>query len=267
MDWLETGAPERFLVGRQYLHTLFHKAFGGHPSVELLQALLSDETLAVARWYAENPTMNGLARFLEGMRECDMEELLSAAEAEFTRTFNGTMMLPAYPFESPYLTGAAEMFQPSTSEVRAIYRTAGLQAKAQFDVPDDHISLMCAFLAYETRAMWGAWRAEATSRFGQLAQQQAAFLRGHMATWVDDYARQTRASSHPVLYPQLIEAMAAFVQLDLAFMDTCAAFEGPMAGEDDALSTRLSTVLAALASLESIRLPGLEDYELERISG
>ncbi len=51
---------------------------------------------------------------------------------------------------------------------------------------------------------------------------EEAFVRDHMLTWVDDFARCARRSKTAVLYPQMIEALAAFVRNDAVLLSEAA---------------------------------------------
>ena len=142
-------ALEALLVSRAHLYLLFHAALGGVPTAELIEALLSQATMDAVEEYAEdNPSMAGFVRFLQDLAAQDASALLEAAADEYTRVFVGPAALPASPYESPY-TGKHDMslFQANTLVVRNIFREQGLQVRHLMRVPDDHVSLMCDFMA------------------------------------------------------------------------------------------------------------------------
>ena len=87
---------EALLLSRTYLYTLFHKLLGGTPDEAVLTVLLSDETVdAVEEFTGDNPSMQGLGRFLTDLRECvDVSVLLDSARDEYTRLFVGPAALP-----------------------------------------------------------------------------------------------------------------------------------------------------------------------------
>ena len=69
------------------------------------------------------------------------------------------------------------------------------------------------------------WRSCARGTWADLAaslRDEEAFARGHMLTWVDDFARCARRSKTAVLYPQMIEALAAFVRNDAVVLSEAA---------------------------------------------
>ena len=204
------------------MYLLFHKAFGGKPDKAFLGVLLSDETLDVVNGYADdNATMCGLARFLLELRQRDERELAVRVQSEFERYFVGPMAQPACPYESPYRTNEATLFQANTEDVRAIYRAHGLLPKGYLHVPDDHVSLMCAFMARLATETLNVLREDDLPALRNVLGQQVAFTEEHLVSWTPQYALQARAERMPVLYPQLIEAFAAFTQADADFLARC----------------------------------------------
>ena len=98
--------------------------------------------------------------------------------------------------------------------MRAIFRERGLQLTRLMRIPDDHIATMCGFMAHEAERSLAELRAGNVGDLAASLRDEEAFARGHMLTWVDDFARCARRSKTAVLYPQMIEALAAFVRND-----------------------------------------------------
>lgn len=276
---------ESLLVARSYLYTLFHKLLGAAPDAEVLDVLLGEETADVVDEYAaDDVTMSGLGRFLA---ECaareDRENLLDAARDEYTRLFVGPAALPAPTWESPYRTGEATLFQENTLAVRAAYHSHGLQPKRLQRIPDDHVALMCGFMATVTQESLAALRYGQMDTLASGLRDQLAFASAHLIGWLDRFAAAVRTSNTAVLYPQLLEALAAFTAADATFM-TEAAFwaEGLMGNEaggssgvasttnrlevcsqlESPVAAALAKVGDALAALEAARPFGIEDNEL-----
>ena len=110
-------------------------------------------------------------------------------------------------------------------------------------------------------------------------RDEEAFARGHMLTWVDDFARCARRSKTAVLYPQMIEALAAFVRNDAVLLSEAACWAeeardacgetipgglGALPGSPEAAA--FAEVSDALAALARLRPFGIEDHELVSIS-
>lgn len=256
---------EALLVARTYLYTLFHKALGGEPAEELLDVMFSSMTSSVLDEYAENSeTIASLQAFLEAKSQEDRSTLLDAAKDEYTRTFLGPNVLPASPYESPYRTQEATLFQENTLAVREAFRSEGLLPKAYQHVPDDHVSLVCHFAALRAAQVLAAFRGGDAQDAAGLLRAQNAFAREHMANWFGEYAKGLRYSKTAVLYPQIVEALAAFVETDVVFADEAAYWlEGDEAGSG--ASGEFGEVDDALRALQALRLPHLSENELARI--
>ena len=263
---------EVLLFGRTYLYTMFHKLFGGQIDSALLDELegtaLSD---VVDEYAAENQTFAALQEFLDGLRSADQAQLLDAARDEYTRVFIGPAALPASPYEAPY-TGRHDMttFQENTIKVRRIYAAAGLQAKRLQRVPDDHISLECAFVAAQARQTLEAFRAGKWQECAEQLRAQGAFVQNHMANWFGAFAKAVRgskAAANPVLFPQMLEAAAAFVTQDVTFTVEAAywADENVEAAQAFEAFEALGAAQASLDMLAALHLTGIEDNELVSI--
>ena len=267
---------EALLLSRQYLYTLFHKLFGGTPDADVIQAVLSDTTANTVEEFAgENPAMQGLGRFLADLHSCvDPSLLLESARDEYTRLFVGPAALPAPVTESPYLTSDPTDFQENTLAVRRIYRNHGLELVRLMRIPDDHAATMCAFLATLAAESAEALEAGDLPRLQALLRDQEQFVNGHVLTWADQFARGTRKSKTAVLYPQMIEAFAAFATNDAALLSEAALWaetaEAQVAGDAVALGARPGTTEAAAfanlqkawEALRDTRPYGIEDHEL-----
>ena len=102
--------------------------------------------------------------------------------------------------ESPYRTKDAAVFQENTLAVRAIFREHGLQLARLMRIPDDHSATMCGFMAHEAERSLAELRAGNVGALAVSLRGEEAFVRDHMLTWVDDFARCARRSKTAVLY-------------------------------------------------------------------
>ena len=263
---------EVLLFGRAYLYTLFHKLFGGCPNEALLNELTGQTMADVVDEYAgENQAFASLGAFLANLKAAKATELLDKAADEYTRVFIGPAALPASPYESPY-TGRHDMttFQENTLKVRRAYAEAGLELKRLQRVPDDHISLQCAFLAQQAREALCAFRAGEWQSFATCLRRQGAFVQNHMANWIGLFAkavRNSKAAAEPVLYPQMLEAAAAFAQQDVTFTVEAAywADENAQGAQGFEPFAALPAAQASLDMLAALHLKGIEDNELVSI--
>ena len=259
---------EALLVSRAYLYTLFNKLFGGTPDEAVLEALLGRTTGDVLDEFAGNsPELKAFAAMLAGLRDEDRAALLDAVRDEYTRVLIGPGNLPASPYESPYRgTHDMGLFQENTIAVRHAYHEQGLRVRREQAVPDDHVGLLCAFMAALGERSLEAFRAGKYAELAVGLREQAAFQAAHLAGWLDTYAasvRNSKAGAKHVLYPQLIEALAAFVKADADFLVE-SAFWAEAQGECVAcgVAPELAGAQAALESLQSLRPFGIHDNEL-----
>ena len=157
------------------------------------------------------------------------------------------------------------LFQENTLSVRAAYRAHGLEPKRVQRVPDDHVALVCGFMARRARVALATLAAgDAAESCGGVARDELAFSRAHLTNWLGAFARAERQSKTAVLYPQLVEALAAFADVDAVFLAE-AAYWAEGEGAADALVENAASPgepFGALATLEALRPFGIEDYEL-----
>mgnify|MGYP003297524135 CR=1 FL=1 len=269
----ESVALEALLLARARLYALFHKLFGAAPDAAAIEALLGEATADAVDEYAEDDeTMHGFGRFLSELAAVE------AARDEHVRVLVGPGALPAIPWEAPYRTGEPTVFQEGTLAVRAAYRARGVQPRKMQRVPDDHVSLECAFMAREARFSLAQLIAGDVCALAAGLRAQQSFVVEHMTAWLGEYAKGLRRSATAVLYPQAAEALAAFVALDATFLAEAALwaeevsasgerFEalGAVVGSPEGLA--FAAAEEALAALEETRPFGIEDYELAACEG
>lgn len=264
----DAQACGQLIAARAYLYTLLHKVLGGEPTAELL-AVISGDTVqeALSELAAEDDTLSNFAAFSRSLGAKAEDTLfLEKAREEFARFFQGPAEPPAYPWEGPYLSHETTVFQPSTLKVRAAYAGEGLQVRKLRHVPDDHVSLMSAFMAALSARALSALEA---GNFGDLHRKMESmyrFSQEHMATWLPDYAAQSLHVANAVMYPQMIHGLRSLVALDAVFLgETLAWLDEVGPNGLDVLNGSLSDglpVIDALIALQGITLRGIEDNEL-----
>lgn len=276
----ETLEVEALLLSRTYLYTLFHKLFGGYPTAELVEALVSPATLDVVEEYADDDaSMAGLRRLLGSLagegRDAPIDASAFADDltGEYTRLFVGPGQPEAFPLESPYRSHEATYFQENTVRVRAEYRARGLEPRRLGHTPDDHVALECALMSELADRSLAAFRSGDAAAFAASLRDAASFSSSHLS-WADDFALACRRGKTARLYPQMAEALAAFVSDDATFMAEAALWAEQL-GEGELAETAsrverpatFSAVTAAIERLRAVRLLGLEENELVAIAG
>lgn len=259
----------QLMAARAYLYTLFHKALGGEPSPELLAVIGGDAAQgALAQLVAEDDTLASLASFARTVADkADDAVFLEEARAEFARFFQGPAEPPAYPWEGPYLSHEATVFQPSTLVVRAAYADEGLQVRKLKHVPDDHASIMASFMGILSERALAAVQAGDFAEAHRLVEAMYRFSQQHMANWLPEYAEQSLHVAKAVLYPQMIHGLRSLAALDGVFLGEALAWLDELGPEGlaalaagDALAD--AEAATALVQLQALNLRGLDDNEL-----
>lgn len=265
---------EALLVSRAYLYELFHKVFGGEPSGRLLELIGSKTTIDVLDEYAdESGTMANLRDFAVRVgSKRDSAAFIGEVSDEFARFFEGPADPPAYPWESTYVGDGSMVFQPSTLVVREAYRTHGLQVSRLYHVPDDHVSIMCAFMAELSRRALKAFRGRDTANLRELLAAQRSFAGSHMVNWLPRYAEGSLRVSKAHLYPHMAQGVSAFVALDAAFCEHALAWtDGALADDGSWICADYDSdeyfgeVETVMRELREFRPRGIEDNELKFI--
>ena len=207
---------EALLIARAGVYEMLHMALGGQPDKELIECLAAPELSDCLDEFAgESETLAKLREFLTGLQAKVSDPVfLEMAHTEYNRFFQGPAALPAYPWESANLGKERVVFQPSTLEVRAAYHALGLKVMYEKHLPDDHISIMCAFLAEGGRRILKAWRAGELAECSHLLNLLQGFLAKHVNNWLPTYADDCLHTSKAILYPQLVHGARDFAKLD-----------------------------------------------------
>lgn len=262
---------EALLLARAYWYELAAKLLGGTPDDAILEAALSETTRDIVEEFSdESDELVAFAAFLSRLRERDFGSLLEDARDEHTRVFIGPAALPASPYESPYL-GSHDMalFQENTLEVRRAYESAGLRPRRVQAVPDDHIAMMCSFMAAMSARALDAFLGGNVESLGHVLMHQRAFSESHMGSWLDTFAasvRNSEAGDRAVLYPQLLEAVSAFVKADRSFLAESsywASEQGHVDGRE--LAEELKSAADALCRIKDLAPLGAADFEMTSI--
>lgn len=253
---------EPLLVARCYLYLLFHKVLGGEPNVALLRAVTSETTgAALGAFSRAEDTLGSFAAFAAGIEDGFEQDVLS----EYNRMFVGIGKPQIYPWEAPHVTHRPTLLQESTLRIRRMYEAYGLKAKLKGSVSDDHISLMCCFMGQLSDKVLSAFREGNFRTMESILADQHHFATTHMLNWLPGLVDQATSIEHPALYPQVIEALTAFVGVDAGFAAEAAVWAGELVGWDwKPNPERISgSVEESIPLLGAIQLRGLEENELD----
>lgn len=206
-----------------FAYELAHTVFSGQPDAQLLSVLVSapvDEALASIEAQSSDPA--AAKRLREYLRDLagrcpDALSLGEKAEAQlscYNRLIGGPGKKKAYPWESMYVSYRPLLFQESTLAVREAYRQFGYRIEAYRRVPDDHLSLECAFLAALVGRALECGESEEAYRF---IEGRKAFLEEHLTRWLPAFAADM-AEAEDGLYSRVAAFASAFAIEDLALL-------------------------------------------------
>ena len=266
-------ALEVLLLSRLYFYTLLHKSFGGEPTKELLDVLCGESTKDVLEEYSDDETIAKLLRYLASIKEKKLSDpsFFDAVHDEYVRMFYGFDPDSAPLAESAYLSGNGGYFNEVTLSVRDFYRNEGMLPAKYPRVPDDHLSLEMGFMATLANRALQMFRKGDLEAFRIQIMRQREFLEQHAVRWTPLFAERVRSGKNTQLYPQLIVAASAFMQVDLGFVAEVISWtehsesDAAKMPNDDDQAVDFASLNLVVEALTAMRLPHLEDNEFESV--
>ena len=248
---MDASDMQNMMAGRAYAYRIFHIVFGADPSTEMLRLLGSDMTRQALSLFAsessagstndadrlETASPNGLGedlahdstrRRMAIKRSLDLCTYLADQAGngqrveELRREHDRTLVLPGlsyvHPWESPYVGKETMLFQPSTLDVRARYATYGYVAKDKGHFPEDHVAMMCDFLAELALRTHDACAREQPDEAQAIVADQASFIENHLLTWLPKFVTKLAEKNQDGTYASFAAALLAFVEDDHAYL-------------------------------------------------
>lgn len=135
---------------------------------------------------------------------------IAALETEFTRLFRGLgrAKSPPPPYESVYLDSGL-LFGPSTQRVADTYRR--FRVKGQDNEPPDHITLEMDFMRFLCDREVAAWE---TGNAQVLLEEEEAYLREHLVSWVPFFCENVRRFDAAGFYAGLADLTEGWISCD-----------------------------------------------------
>lgn len=205
------------LSGLTLVYKLFQSVFGNEPSKEQLKILCSQASREALELFGDEAcsdymqslkVFNAFCIQYENQPEATLEEL----QSEYTRLLLGPEKLPAYPWESVYVTKERLLFQKSTLEVRDCYRAFGFIPAEYPHVADDHIALELDFLGRLSEMAEKASNQNEKEEVIRFLESKKGFMIRHLLNWVPDFARQMQQSKTNVFYPNAAILLSEFLK-------------------------------------------------------
>ncbi|MCP4539764.1 MAG: molecular chaperone TorD family protein [Chloroflexi bacterium] len=140
----------------------------------------------------------------------DEQQAGQTLEIEYNRLFVGPGRPQVAPYESVYRDPRGLM-GTTMQTVAQRYAQAGLGISSdRHDLPD-HVATELGFMAYLAMQEAESNKSEAKT----WAEQEHAFLRDHLGTWLPHFCQQVQESSRHPFYTALAELTDTFVSLDM----------------------------------------------------
>lgn len=154
------------------------------------------------------PALAGLRQALGGLGGLgDGEGLVAGLNAEYTRLFEGPGRWQVPPYGSAWASDG-RLMGPETLAVRSAYLDWQVVPTEMGRLPDDHISLELAFLAFLGEQ---AGTDDAAERARAL-RAQAAFLREHLLSWLPRFAEEVARSAPDGFFDHLVRLTIGLTQ-------------------------------------------------------
>lgn len=198
---------------RRYAYAAFQRLMGDVPTRELLDSLdlgvfqMAFEVVGALPGAGEQ--VDELVAQLKDAA-CKLDQVAD----EYARIFVGPAALPAPPWESVYRDKKRMLMTATTLSVREHYRTYGYEARKVLKVPDDHLAIELDFLSALAQEALQACAAGDAEEAESAFEAGSAFLRAHLALWVDDFAANLRTRDGSPFYCAIADALCAFVTAD-----------------------------------------------------
>ncbi|WP_302669964.1 TorD/DmsD family molecular chaperone [uncultured Clostridium sp.] len=127
--------------------------------------------------------------FFKGIDKRSINKLHKEIKVEYARLFLGPKHVPAPPFESVYRTKTRHMFGETTTEVRKLYKNAGLKIEAKDNLPDDFIGYELEFMYYLSFEALRALNEGDEVVLDKVIKYQYHFIKEHLNTWIKDFTK------------------------------------------------------------------------------
>lgn len=155
-----------------------------------------------------------LVKFTDSIPSQDLDYLELKLAADYARLFLSLGKVPAHPSESVYLEGT--MMQNSRDEVLKTYWSFGVDKKAEFTEPEDHVAIELGFLMYLCRKCIEALKNKDVKEARRYLQGQQGFLEEHLARWVPKLVKDISDVGQTPLYKAIGVLTREFIEIDLS---------------------------------------------------
>jgi len=129
----------------------------------------------------------------------------------------------AYPFESVYASTDGLTVSDARSQMRALYRAAGLVTHGGWNLGEDHIALELQFTQLLGERAADALESGDEGLAARLLGQQLAFLDEHLLRWAPGFCAAMERNARSAFYRGLARFLPAYLAEDRAALEDCLA--------------------------------------------
>lgn len=232
-----------YLARRTYTYGALHVIFGAQPVANTVQLTTDENTIAALQGIRAvvgfDELSGSAARACAGLQGRDTagclddalavlgevakhgvdDALVEILRGDYARLFDIPGDAYVHTWESPYTGTEGALFQASTLDVRSYYHQAGYRLQAEKHFPDDHIAAMMDYLRATSQNVYETYADGRDDEAARLLGVQRRFLRQHVLSWVDVFARKVAANDSHGYYATLAAGMAAVARVDYAYVD------------------------------------------------
>lgn len=145
----------------------------------------------------------------------DWPEFIENLNVEYTRLFEGPGFVAAPLFASFYLDGE-RLMGPEAIAVRREYVKWGIASVQMGKIPDDHVALELAFMAYLCDEATAALADGDDGRCEKLLEAKEKFLREHLLNWAPTFCNKVIAATSDPFFAGLAKLTLAGLESDAA---------------------------------------------------
>jgi len=226
----EAGAGSQYLVAamsnRSAIYNFLSRMYEKEITTELLKEMI-DEKSPILRVEGlqeipDDELKNGLEKlrkYLEGLKERDLEEARLELAVEYANLFLGIKGKPPHPSESAYRSEDHLIMQEPMDEVLHAYWDAGVNKDKKFTEPADHIAVELQFMAYLCRKTAEALGRNEKDNALKYLKMQKDFLRNHLSLWISPFVKDILDTAEVDFYKGIAIITKRFVELDNSMID------------------------------------------------
>lgn len=206
------------LRGRSRIYRLLYRLYYWPFSQDELDAIDIDELEELSHC-EDAPLMaagfNDMYRHLRRRHTGTREEL----NADFTRSFMGGATykgLACQPYASLFISDKGQIMGEPRNRARATYKRHRVKLADGVDLPEDHLSFECEFMAVLGERAADALEAGRSREAAELLDEQQAFLSQQMLTWTDRFFNLSAELVRSRFYRGVVRMTKGFLDSEAA---------------------------------------------------